>query len=196
MRWSLYVLIGLLALLAACTADVGEMCGGFNGACVTGNCVNSTCLKSPIGGACKEDYQCGKGVCILDQCRSQSDIGGFCETDNHCVKGVCKEYTCQLGEKGDSCVTNDDCDQANYECLDSQCVSNAWYCQVGRFLGLSQGSFLMALILLVIGVVGIIFGVHLMGGNVVVGGITLSFSIFVVVAALAVFGVGFAAACY
>ena len=169
-KYFLYIILILIVLfITGCPKNIGESCKN-NDECITKNCAQSVCLQSDIGGYCKEDY--------------------------HCLKGVCKYNMCVFGQKGDSCKSNNDCDQSKFECYNGSCVSKEWYCKIARFTNLAGGSFLLSIILLIIGGLGLYFGYHIIGANVKIGIITIGISIFVIAAAVGVFGIGIFATCF
>lgn len=154
----------------------------------------SGCGPKEIGKTCDIDDECITKNCANSIC-SRNELNGYCREDYHCNQGVCKSNICSLGDKGDTCISNEDCDQSKLECINARCVSNTWYCSMARKMNIAGGSILAAIIFLLIGVAGVYFGFQIMGGNIVIGGITIAFSIFVLAVALGIFGIGVLAAC-
>lgn len=187
-----------LFLITGCESDVGENCGYnglFNVSCVTDNCYNGTCYSNYEGGYCEKEDHCWESFCINNICSQKNELNGPCEYNYHCNEGICKDYSCQLGEKGDSCSKSKDCSEG-FECNEEKCISSKWYCEAARFFGIGGGTVLLAIILLIIGGIGVYFGFNIMGGNIIIGGITIAISIFVLAVAFGIIGVGILSVCY
>ena len=69
-------------------------------------------------------------------------------------------------------------------------------CKIARFTNLAGNSILFSIILLIIGSVGIYFGFHIIGASIKFGIVTIGISIFVIAAAIGVFGIGTFATCF
>lgn len=198
MKWGL-LLIAVLGLffLAGCTAEIGQTCGTgtFDFTCITGKCINNTCLQSNLNEPCKSDYHCAQGYCILGLCRERSNLSGPCEADYHCVTGTCKDYICQLGTKGDSCSKNEDCDKG-FECNNNKCVSDDMVCKVARYIDIASWGTLGGIAAIIIGIIAAYFGIAVPGIGIKMKGIAITIGLVLCGIGLAALGVGIFSACY
>lgn len=89
-----------------------------NAHCATGQvcrenkCINNAPTPTP---ECKNDNDCGDGVCIDGSCQQPTD---GCRNNDDCDEGICIDGVCNV----DECHNNEDCN-VNEICVDKKCES-------------------------------------------------------------------------
>lgn len=98
--------------LQRCQGDAGqcasgEVCVAAPGAC--GACVDESLFSGlrGFGEPCRDDGDCGSGLCVADVCSRACDGDLDCSGTFHCVGSVCRSGP--AGDSGDRCARADDC---------------------------------------------------------------------------------------